>query len=222
MFEPGDTATHNGRTVVLGTFPGSAGYRHQCGDLGCRRFDVHYQDGEAGEHYVWECKLTPATCVSTVASQAFPHVGSRLAWTAPDGRTTISVIRGHAAWTVETYQGTYRMDDQCGSYATEEEARLVARAYAVLAKRESGASETVSEAPSVVRVQPAAPRTWKQATDQQAELMAAIGTGGYIRRGAGPGRASVTQLTAMARRGLVELDVELVGARKIVVGATIR
>lgn len=51
------------------------------------------------------------------------------------GRTAIRVqcIRPGEAYSVVVEQGSYRVEDQCGSYPTEDLAREVARSFAKLA-----------------------------------------------------------------------------------------
>ncbi|GGM27745.1 hypothetical protein GCM10011608_10700 [Micromonospora sonchi] len=54
------------------------------------------------------------------------------------GRATITLQYVRAgAYTVTVYQGTLRVEDNCGSYPTEGEARLIARGYAHMYKAEA-------------------------------------------------------------------------------------
>jgi hypothetical protein len=54
------------------------------------------------------------------------------------GRVTVTVqcVRFDEAYTVVVEQGTYRVEDQCGSYPTEQMACTIARGYAILALAE--------------------------------------------------------------------------------------
>jgi hypothetical protein len=53
-----------------------------------------------------------------------------------DVTVTVQCSRLDAAYTVTTYRNTYRLEDQCGSYPTEQEACLVARGYCQMFARE--------------------------------------------------------------------------------------
>lgn len=57
------------------------------------------------------------------------------------GRTeiTLTCVRPDAAYTVATYVGTLRIEDQCTSVADEATARAIARGYAHLALQEAHA-----------------------------------------------------------------------------------
>jgi hypothetical protein len=57
------------------------------------------------------------------------------------GRVTITVqyVRS-GAYTVTVYQGTLRLDEQCGAYSTETEARAIARLYAQIHRAETAAA----------------------------------------------------------------------------------
>lgn len=138
-WQPGQQARHCGHVVTLLGFPTSSGYTptklgHHC-PLGrdCRRWDV---DGGPAA-FAWECELTELpTCQPTPDTADFPHVGAEMPWTSPDGHITIVVRRGHFAYVVETYQGTLRVTDNCGSYDDETTARAVARGYAQMYRAE--------------------------------------------------------------------------------------
>ncbi|MEU3452264.1 hypothetical protein ABZ671_01275 [Micromonospora sp. NPDC006766] len=64
-------------------------------------------------------------------------INQTLTYITPDGRVTITVQRVREdVFTVTTYQGTYRVEDNCGSYDDEQVARLIAQGYAVLYRAE--------------------------------------------------------------------------------------
>lgn len=65
-----------------------------------------------------------------------------LIWTSPnrDHTVTLQCVRPNAAYTVTVYRhGYYRVDDLCGSYPNEFEARAVARLLAQIFAREDAA-----------------------------------------------------------------------------------
>lgn len=198
-WQPGQQARHNGHVVTLITFPTSAGYtparlRHRCSlKADCRRWDV---DGGTG--FAWECELVEIVEQPTADSDAFQYVGAEMPWTSPDGHVTIVVRRGHFAWTVETYQGTLRVADNCGSYASEAEARMVARGYATMYRAETT---------------PAADRQPQRSTrirrhSPKPSVLAALNladANGRIWRGGQPGQARSNVLIALADAGRVTL-----------------
>lgn len=132
--------------------------------------------------------------------------GQQLTYTTPDGRTTITLqyVRP-GAYTVTTYHGTHRVEDQCGSFPTEELARAVARAYAVLAKEEALAPLRALAAQGTPRqVAPTmAGAHLANVTDPQHRALATAATVGRINRGRGG--ESVATLKALARKGLLTL-----------------
>jgi hypothetical protein len=205
-WQPGQQAKHNGNVVTLITSPTSSGYTparlgHHCG-LGtdCRRWDV---DGGATA-FAWECELSPVADQPTQDSADFPHVGAEMTWASPDGRITITVRRGHFTWTVETYQGTLRVSDNCGAYGSEGEARAVARGYATMYRAEHSTS-----APARLRSTPVAKGHQLDMSPSQAIAIVLAGVGGTIDRGASAvggvptGRLTDTQIRAAAERGWV-------------------
>ncbi|GAA0493945.1 hypothetical protein Ade02nite_20910 [Paractinoplanes deccanensis] len=61
----------------------------------------------------------------------------------------------HDAYAVTVYNGTDRIEDNCGSYPTEAEARLIARGYAEMYKAEHDAKPTsLADYRQTSRVQP--------------------------------------------------------------------
>lgn len=135
--------------------------------------------------------------------------GQEITWTSPDGGTTITVqyVRP-GAYTVTTYQRTLRVEDQCGSYTTEAEARTVARGYAILARDEAQAAPVTlaslarqamprQVAPTMAGAQLAA------VTGTQHRALATAATLGRVQRGRGG--ESVATLNALARKRLVTL-----------------
>ncbi|MEV5819369.1 hypothetical protein AB0L22_09350 [Micromonospora haikouensis] len=66
-------------------------------------------------------------------------IDETISYTTPDDRYRITLQRvRHDAYRVDVYQGTLRIDDNCGSYPTEAEARAIARGYAQMYKAEAG------------------------------------------------------------------------------------
>jgi hypothetical protein len=179
----------------------------------------------------WECTLVerPAAAAAveqpTPDSPDFPEVGSEMPWTRSDGHVTITVRRAHFTYTVETYQGgTYRVEDNCGAYATEAEARMVARGYAELYQAETPADEPTTR--PVPEPRPAAKGTQTAVSDAQhvALAIAAADPDGMVRRGRGDRNASESTLRALARRGylaLVTFPDPAAPRRAVVVGGRI-
>ncbi len=63
------------------------------------------------------------------------------------GRTVITLQRvTFSAWTVTTYQGSHRVEDQCASFADEVAAALTASAYLQLARAEEIQAEAADPA----------------------------------------------------------------------------
>lgn len=144
-----------------------------------------------------QCTLTARPGARTEPSADFPHVGSELNWTSPDGRTTIRVRRGDLTYTVEVYQGTLRIDDKCTAHATEAEARGTARMWAAMA-----AADAARNAEQTSRIAPAtAVRHTTSMSPQQATAILAAEPGGVIHRGRGNGQLTLTQLKALHNRG---------------------
>lgn len=63
--------------------------------------------------------------------------GQRLTFTAGRVEITVECLRADEVYTLVTYRGSYRVEDQCGSYPTEDMARTIARGYAHLALQEA-------------------------------------------------------------------------------------
>jgi hypothetical protein len=149
------------------------------------------------------------------------NIGDTLGWDSPDGTTSITLQRVTAdVWSVTTYRGTLRVDDQCGSYDSEAEARAVARGYAVLAKAEAMAAPLRELAELGVRRQ--VPPTMAGAhlakvSDPQHRALATAAVCGAVRRGGRDGEESVRTLMALARKGLLELHYEPGRGRRRVV-----
>lgn len=149
------------------------------------------------------------------AISALTRPGDSISYTA--GRTTITLqyVRD-GAYTVTVYQGTYRVEDQCGSYTTEQIARSVARLYAELAKAEADAegseAPVASSLPAVAlqgthrQVRPTmAGAQLADVTDPQHRALATAVAFGRVTRGGGTYQESVATLRALARKGLVRL-----------------
>lgn len=142
------------------------------------------------------------------------------------GRTVIRLqyVRENA-YTVTVEQGTLRIDDNCGSYTTEAEARLVARGYAQMYAAERRDTTNPLQAlaaqgrhrqirPTMAGAHLAAP-----SDPAQRVLRAAHANGGTIGRSKA---ATVLQLQALARKGLVTLNYATgTGRRRVVESATL-
>jgi hypothetical protein len=76
-------------------------------------------------------------------------------------------------------------------------------------------------APTVKLAPPAASTATKVSDPGLLALQRAVCAGGYIARGGHDGEAPVKVLQALAKRGHVDLDVQLHGRRKVVAGARI-
>ena len=154
------------------------------------------------------------------AISALDKPGDSLSYTAGRVTITLQFVR-EGAYTVTTYQGTYRVEDNCGSYPTEHIARSVARLYAEIAKAEAEqtpaaslavlAEQTPAASLAVLAEQgtPAQVRPTMagahlaDVTDPQHRALATAATLGRVQRGRGG--ESVATLKALARKGLVQL-----------------
>lgn len=242
----GDHAIYNGMEVVLGLFSGSANHTavaigHRCGDEFCRRFDIApAHRGDITPYTVWECELTMISR-PTRASADFREVGDRMVWVSNDGCTTVVVQRLDFAWSVRVERGGFRVEQRCGSYSTEQEARDIARVYAKLALIEAseraaeGAAQlaeanVISEPPATqlpaVTPDPRGiPASQLKMSPGQAKAIQHVmahpnqnGELGVLGRGRGLGKLTTLQLRALARRGLVDL----IGSGYRVTGARVR
>jgi hypothetical protein len=155
---------------------------------------------------------TPITETST----DFPYIDSKMSWTSPDEHTNITVQRTRFTWTVTTYQGIKRIDDQCGIYATEQAARATARMWAEMATAAAQpatapATRTLSAAyptvPAASAPRPVAAGHSLDMSDVQALAILTAGCGGTIQRGASKcggvptGKLTTTQIDALHLRG---------------------
>jgi hypothetical protein len=145
------------------------------------------------------------------AISALTNPGDSISYTTPDGRITVTLqyVR-EGAYRVDYYQGTYRVEDNCGSYPTEQIGRSVARLYAELAQAEAAQVPAtlaeIAQQGSHRQVRPTVAGAHLAAvSDPQHRALATAATLGRVDRGAGPTRASVATLKAMARKGLVVL-----------------
>lgn len=217
-------------------------YAHitSCGSLGdhahdeCEQYEIRLTAG--GHRRAWTCQLTQAEAEPrTPSTTDFPHVGSQLAWTAPDGRTTIVVQRTDHTYTVTVKIGTYRVDDHCGTYPTEQEARLIARGYAQMYRSEQ-AAPPVSQVEQPTPVVPGTPSHLGRPVARshqldmghgQAEAIAYVmrtstqhGQLAVLGRGRRDGCLTDPQLRALAKRGYVTL-LYGPGPRKQIIGAKV-
>lgn len=111
-------------------------------------------------------------------------------------------------------------DEIVKSFSDEVEARAYARNLVIgLREIEDLVGEETPAKPTV-RLFPAAKGTQTKISDSQRRLLVATArNGGYVhRKRDGFGDATVTQLTALARRGYIDLDVRMDGRRKVIVG----
>ncbi len=77
-------------------------------------------------------------------------------------------------------------------------------------------------APTEVKLAPAAKGTATKITDAGVRVLDdALHQGGHIKRGGHDGEATEPQLKALAKRGLLTLDIQLHGRRKYTAGGTI-
>ncbi|MGS2615148.1 hypothetical protein ACVCAH_11575 [Micromonospora sp. LZ34] len=139
-------------------------------------------------------------------------------------RITVQYVRD-GAYTVTVYQGTLRVDDNCGSYTTEAEARLVARGYAQMYRAEQQPAANPLQALAAQgrhrQVRPTMAGAHLAAPSDPAlrVLRAAAANGGTINRSKA---ATVVQLQALARKGLVTLNYATgTGARRVITSATL-
>lgn len=110
-------------------------------------------------------------------------------------------------------------DELIKSFQNEDEARAYARDL-VIGLREINDFVGETAAKPTIRLFSAAKGTQTKISDSQRRLLvAAARNGGYVhRKRDGFGDATVTQLTALARRGYIDLDVRMDGRRKVIVG----
>ena len=148
-------------------------------------------------------------------------IDEAIPYTTPNGRVTVTLQRISAdVWTVTTYQGTLRIDANCGSYATETEARLVARGYAEMYRNENPAEP----ATTTVRRRQVPPTMAGAHLTSPSDaalrvLRAAANNGGTVNRSAA---ATIVQLKSLARKGLVTLNyAQGTGLRRVITSATL-
>lgn len=145
----------------------------------------------------------------TSATVALSHPGDLISYSAGNTTITLQWVR-EGAYTVTTYRGgaiQQRVDDRCGSYSTEAEARDVARGYALLARQAARPSLAEVTATATHRqIQPTmAGAHLAHATDPQIRALAQAARAGIVHRGGHTGQAPVTVLTALARKGWLTL-----------------
>ena len=154
-------------------------------------------------------------------------IDETLPYTTPNGRVTVTIQRiRHDVYTVTTVQGGLRVDANSGSYDNEQTARLVARGYAELYRAENPADEpnplTVLAGLGrhrQVRPTMAGAHLAKPSEAAMRILRAALANGGTVDRSKS---ATIVQLKALARKGLVSLNYAPgIAARKLIVSATL-
>jgi hypothetical protein len=148
-------------------------------------------------------------------------IDEAIPYTTPNGRVTITVHRISAdVYTVTTYQGTLRIEANCGSYDNEAEARLIARGYAEMYRNENPATPTTT---GVRRRQVPPTMAGAHLTNPSDAalrvLRTAVNNGGTVNRSAA---ATIVQLKSLARKGLVTLNYASgTRARRVIVSATL-
>lgn len=153
-------------------------------------------------------------------------IDQTLPYTTPNGRVTVAVQRIAAdVYTVTTYQGTLRIDANCGSYDSEAEARLIARGYAEMYRAENPAEpnalDALAEQGTHRQVRPTMAGAHLAAPSDRSlrVLRAAHNNGGTVGRSKA---ATIAQLRSLARKGLVTLNYAPgTGLRRVVASATL-
>jgi hypothetical protein len=79
----------------------------------------------------------------------------------------------------------------------------------------------VAEHTPTIALAPPAKGTATKVTDPGHTILAVAAINGIVHRGGGVGQASVTQLHALAKRGMLDLVVEMQGRRKVTVAGRI-
>ncbi len=147
-------------------------------------------------------------------------IDEAIPYTTPNGRVTVTLQRISAdVYTVTTYQGTLRIDANCGSYATEAEARLVARGYAEMYRNENPAEPATTVRRRQVPPTMAGAHLTNPSDAALRVLRAAANNGGTVNRSAA---ATIVQLKSLARKGLVTLNYAPgTGLRRVIASATL-
>lgn len=180
----------------------------------CQNYEIELATG--GFRRVWTCQLHTAPTAPveprTPDSPDFPTVGHRMTWTAPDKRTTVTVQRLDFTYTVTTAQGTYRLNDMCGTYPTEKAARADALMWAELIRARTAQPEPAPVTPISSVGRPVARGHQIDMSRPQAEAIAYVmrtpnqhGELGILGRGNREGCLTDPQLRALRKRGYVEL-----------------
>jgi hypothetical protein len=216
--EVGDQVVYDGTTKTIADV--NWNYHPACPcRYGCPR--VQFDGGG----YARTCQLTPAP-----AAPAPLQPGQHRDFHA--GRATITVVRltadtyrvvvlaprGLAVEPAREFTGLDARRDAAAHLAHLREVHAsVEETPAAVAQR---TADTRDQAAVTVRLTPPAKGTATKVTDPQQSILAAAAAhpAGYVRRGAGCG---IKQLHALARRGYLELVVELDRARKVIRGGTI-
>ncbi|MEU8334741.1 hypothetical protein [Micromonospora tulbaghiae] len=154
-------------------------------------------------------------------------IDETLTYTTPNCRVTVTIQRiRHDVYTVTTVQGGLRVDANSGSYSDEQTARLVARGYAEMYRAENLADEANPLAVLAglgrhrqVRPTMAGAHLAKPSEAAMRILRQAAEQGGTVDRSK---TATIVQLKALARKGLVSLNYAPgTAARKLIVSATL-
>jgi hypothetical protein len=146
----------------------------------------------------------------THAISELARPGDSITYTAGRVTITLQFVRDDA-YAVTVYQGTLRIEDNCGSYSTEAIARSVARLYAELARAEAQPVEPASlavlaAAGTARQVAPTmAGAHLADTTDPQHRALATAAVLGRVERGGLPGQEGVRTLKALARKGFARL-----------------
>ncbi len=146
--------------------------------------------------------------------------GQQVVYTTPNGRITVTLqyVR-EGVYSVTTMQGTLRVEANCGSYDTEQTARLVARGYAEMYRNENPAEPATTVRRRQVPPTLAGAHLTNPSDPALRVLRAAVNSSGTVNRSAA---ATIVQLKSLARKGLVTLNYAPgTGLRRVITSATL-
>jgi hypothetical protein len=135
-------------------------------------------------------------------------IGDSLTYRAGRVEITLQWVR-EDVYTVTTYQGTLRINDNCGAYDTEAEARDVARGYALMYKAEALNAATLADTVPAGRFRQVRPTLagaqLANVSNAQHRALATAAVLGRVERGGAEGQESVKTLRALNRKGFLRL-----------------